>query len=170
MAKLTGGRSVGDGVDGQAPDPCRGGRRLAAIGLGGISILWLGMLLGVSFLATPVKFLAPSLTLPVALDVGRQTFATFNWVEIGLWTMLLASALAGRTRWRVVTVVAGIGAVLALQTLWLLPTLDARVEAILRGGMPPPSSLHLVYILLDVLKLVFLGVIAFAGVRRMAAP
>jgi hypothetical protein len=42
------------------------------------AILWLGLLLGVSFLATPAKFLAPSLALPVALDVGRHTFAVFN--------------------------------------------------------------------------------------------
>lgn len=35
-----------------------------------LAVLWAGLLLGVSFLATPVKFLAPSLSLPVALDVG----------------------------------------------------------------------------------------------------
>lgn len=45
---------------------------------------WAGFLAGVSFLATPVKFLAPSLTLPVALDVGRQTFFAFNRSEIVL--------------------------------------------------------------------------------------
>ena len=38
-----------------------------------VATLWLGLLLGVAFLATPAKFLAPGL-LPVALDVGR-TFA-----------------------------------------------------------------------------------------------
>lgn len=32
-----------------------------------LATLWAGLLLGVSFLATPVKFLAPSLSLPVAL-------------------------------------------------------------------------------------------------------
>src|SRR5690606_30735313 len=49
-----------------------------------LAVLWTGLLLGVSFLATPVKFLAPSLSLPVALDVGRQTFMVFNWVEVAL--------------------------------------------------------------------------------------
>ncbi len=46
-----------------------------------LALLWIGLLIGVSFLATPAKFLAASLTLPVALDVGRHTFAIFNRVE-----------------------------------------------------------------------------------------
>ena len=33
--------------------------------------LWAGLLMGVSFVATPVKFLAPSLSLAVALDVDQ---------------------------------------------------------------------------------------------------
>jgi len=36
--------------------------------------VWMGIVIGVSFLATPVKFTADSLTRPVALDVGRATF------------------------------------------------------------------------------------------------
>jgi hypothetical protein len=50
--------------------------------LSALALVWAGTLFGVSFLATPVKFLAPSLTLPVALDVGRQTFGVFSLVEI----------------------------------------------------------------------------------------
>src|SRR5690606_25219456 len=40
----------------------------------------------------------------------------------------------------------------ALQALWLLPLLDARVETIIQGGTPPPSSLHDVYVVLEALK------------------
>ena len=50
----------------------------------GLILLWAGLTLGVAFLATPAKFLAPSLSLTVALDVGRQTFHLYNRVEIGL--------------------------------------------------------------------------------------
>src|SRR5664280_976623 len=55
-------------------------RRWAA-GLFAIAMLWLGLLIGFAFLATPTKFPAPSLSLPVSLDVGRQTFYAFNKVE-----------------------------------------------------------------------------------------
>lgn len=63
-----------------------------------VALLWTGLLLGVSFLATPVKFMAPSLTLPVALDVGRQTFMALNWLELLLSALLVPLVLLSRRR------------------------------------------------------------------------
>jgi len=54
------------------------------------ALVWLGMLIGVSFLATPVKFVVKDLSLPVALQVGQATFGLFTNVE---W--LCAGALLG---------------------------------------------------------------------------
>lgn len=122
------------------------------------ALIWLGMLIGVSFLATPVKFLAPSLSLPVALDVGRQTFAVFSVVEVAAFFLLLAAAwIAGR---RLVYLAVLIGCLVAIQFFWLLPALDARVELILRGETPIASSLHTFYIACEAAKLVLLAVIA----------
>ena len=159
-------------VEGMAgPTQARAGRRRgAAVGYAVVALLWLGLLLGVSFLATPVKFLAPSLTLPVALDVGRQTFGAFSRVEIALGLAQLAFALVGRFRWPAVGVALAMGAVVAVQALWLLPTLDARVETILQGGVPPASGLHVIYIWLDALKAALLVGAAFAGFRRLLRP
>ncbi|HEX7079736.1 MAG TPA: hypothetical protein VF329_01825 [Gammaproteobacteria bacterium] len=163
----------------------------AVLVLAVVGLVWLGALLGVSFLATPVKFLAPSLTLPVALDVGRQTFSWFGRIEVVLALAGFASAAAfGLPALRsafarrgtphasaglftpgalaLVTAAALLAAV-AVQNLWLLPTLDARVEVILQGGTPPPSSLHRIYIAMDTLKLAGLAVvswIALAALRR----
>jgi hypothetical protein len=151
-----------------APAPVSGTRRGAAIGHVALAVLWLGLLLGVSFLATPVKFLAPSLTLPVALDVGRQTFTAFNRVEIVLAVALLACAAIGHVRIGV-----GLAAILlvlvALQTFWLLPVLDARVEVILHGGVPPASGLHVLYIWADALKAALLVASAVVAFRRLLA-
>jgi hypothetical protein len=63
--------------------------RLGRAGLGppvltALLLLWAGVVIGVSFLAAPAKFAAPSLSLPVAMDVGRQEFGTLNLVE-GAW-------------------------------------------------------------------------------------
>ena len=64
-----------------------------------IAMIWLGMLIGVSFLATPVKFVVADLSLPVALQVGQATFHLFAKVEWALTAALIgASALAWRTR------------------------------------------------------------------------
>lgn len=133
-----------------------------------LAVLWAGLLLGVSFLATPVKFLAPSLTLPVALDVGRQTFMVFNWVEIALTVLLIALVVTTPQRW-IRAMAVTIALIVAMQTLWLLPVLDARVQVILDGSIPPPSALHMIYIAADILKLVLLGIIGglvFRELRR----
>jgi hypothetical protein len=142
--------------------------RTFAIGFLALAILWLGLLLGVSFLATPVKFLAPSLTLPVALDVGRQTFAAFNRVEWVLIALLLVLAIIGP---RTLAAVAGLlvaAAVTIAQALWMLPVLDARVGIIIAGGHPPPSSLHNAYLVAEVVKLLALLVMSFSMARRLA--
>jgi hypothetical protein len=55
-------------------------------------LLWAGLSVGVAFLATPVKFLAPSLTLPAALDVGRHTFSLYNRAELALLVALILLA------------------------------------------------------------------------------
>ncbi|MBO0735377.1 MAG: hypothetical protein J2P48_02230 [Alphaproteobacteria bacterium] len=40
--------------------------------------LWVGILSGVSYIATPLKFRAASLTRAAALEVGRVTFQFFQ--------------------------------------------------------------------------------------------
>lgn len=131
------------------------------------SALWAGLLLGVSFVATPVKFLAPSLSLAVALDVGRQTFWALNWIEIGCALVLLSIVLAGfRTTVAVSMAVLLVAAVL-VQALWLLPLLDARVTLVIAGQTPPPSSLHSSYVALEVLKLVLLATVMFVSARAL---
>jgi hypothetical protein len=133
----------------------------AAALLAAAALLWLGLLLGVSFLATPAKFLAPSLSLPVALEVGRHTFAVFSYVEIAAALTVLALALASGLGRLVAAAAAITGAMVALQALWLLPVLDARVETILRGGMPEPAILHEVYVGVEVLKALLLVFLAW---------
>lgn len=137
------------------------------IGILVISLVWSGMVLGVSFLATPVKFLAPSLVLPVALDVGRHTFKIFNWAEIA-WSLTLASLvlLYRPPRWAYImaAVVCGI---VALQTVWLLPALDARVEVIIAGGTPSESDLHLLYVALELIKLAVLMALGYRLLRTL---
>lgn len=120
--------------------------------LAALCFVWAGMVLGISFLETPVKFTAPSVTRPIGLDVGRHVFRAFNKVEIG-W-MLLAGALllADPTARAVWLPVVGAMTVVVLQTAWLLPLLDARVGLILLGQTPPRAPYHVVYIALELVK------------------
>ena len=54
-----------------------------------------------------------------------------------------------------------VGGIVAVQALWLLPVLDARVELILQGGRPESSGLHSLYIALEAGKVVLLSLIGW---------
>lgn len=122
--------------------------------------IWLGMLIGVSFIATPVKFQAAGLDLATALDVGRLTFGAFSRVEWVLAIGLAVTVCAARpSRWRQL-VTATVNAGLALQAIWLLPALTARVETIMSGTMPDASFHHVLYAGIEVAKALGLLVLA----------
>lgn len=145
-------------------------RRHAAAAVLAVAMLWIGIVVGVSFIATIAKFDAPSLTLPVALDVGRHTFAPLARTEWGLWVALvLVCSLAGRSRVRIAAV-AALAAILALEALWLLPGLDARVELVLAGNVLQPSPLHLAFVVCEVLKLAILTGLAGVELVRLPRP
>jgi hypothetical protein len=126
------------------------------IALGALILLWAGVLIGVSFLAAPAKFAAASLSLPVAMDVGRQEFATLNLVEIGLAVLTLALAALARPARGIWIGTAIAALIVAAQTVWLLPLLDARATLIIHGGTPPAAPWHTLYVLAETLKLLVL--------------
>ena len=114
-----------------------------------LSAVWLGMVIGVSFVATPVKFMAPSLELATALEVGRVTFFVFSRLEwlLALAAVALATVIPAPRALAITLAV--LVAILVIQTGWLLPALDARVAAVLNGEILPPSWHHSVYALLE---------------------
>ncbi|MFV0474556.1 MAG: DUF4149 domain-containing protein [Pikeienuella sp.] len=121
--------------------------------------IWLGMLVGVSFIATPVKFQAADLDLPTALDVGRLTFGAFSRVEWFLAPCLIIATFAGASRWRLI-VAAIVAAGLLTQAFWLLPALNARVAMIIAGENPGASFHHMAYGGVELLK--FFGLLALS--------
>ena len=132
----------------------------------GTAFAWLGMVLGISFLETPLKFRAPGITLPLGLGIGRLVFRALNATEITLAAVLLAALLAYRPGFSGWVLLGISGALLATQTGLLRPRLDRRAGQIITGHTPPPSRLHLAYIALEILKvaaLVALGTLLIAG-------
>lgn len=149
----------------EQPIPSPGGTAAVA----GLAFVWSGLVLGVPFLATSAKFLAPSLSLPVALDVGRHTFEIFLGVEIAL-ALLLATLLVLHRPGRLLDMLAAIPfAIVALDALWLRPALDARVQVILDGGTPTPARLHELYIGLELVKLLALIGLGVVALMRLYA-
>lgn len=130
-----------------------------------LSAFWGGLVVGVSFIATPAKFSAPSLTLPAALEVGRATFHLTARIEWILATaLLLIAVFASRSFWRILAAAVVTGLVL-VQSLWLLPALDARIDMVIAGTPTRPSSLHVIYILAECVKLLLLVALSAAAFR-----
>jgi hypothetical protein len=126
-----------------------------------IALVWAGMVLGISFLATPAKFLAPSLPLPVALDVGRQTFRIFGRVEVALAALLGLGAVAARP---IQLLDLAPGAIVATQALWLRPRLNKRTQQVVAGQLVPGSSwLHSTFVSCEVVKLAALLAIGLSS-------
>lgn len=119
--------------------------------------VWIGLILGLSFIETPLKFLAPGITVPLGLGIGRLVF----WaLAIAGWMLLLAVtglAFARPRPTRAVSVVLGlVWAVLLVQTAVIRPALSARSDIVIAGGDPGPSILHYVYIAADLALLALL--------------
>jgi hypothetical protein len=124
---------------------------------------WFALVIGVSFLATAAKFLAPSLTLPVALDVGMHTFRVLNKVEWVLAALLLLIVLGG-TRSKLAFLAAAIAVLCVVaETFWLYPILEQRSAVIIAGGQPPKTIHHALFIYLQGFKLVLLLAVIFAA-------
>ena len=134
-----------------------------------ICFAWFGMTAGVSLLATPVKFTAPLLTRPVALDVGAVTFAALNKAEfVALILLLIVVRVSGRAaKWWAACGVLTL--ILIAQSAWLLPELTMRAGMVASGLELPPSIAHTAYATLELTKLVLLfgcGIAAMMPNRR----
>jgi len=129
-----------------------------------LCFVWLGLVMGISFLEAPVKFTAPSLTRPVGLDVGRHVFTALNRAELVLALLVAGSWWMGRPGTAVTSSLGLVGAVLLIQTVWLLPTLNAQAATIIDGGsVAGPNYVHVAYGLLEGTKVVALGVAGWWG-------
>jgi len=134
-----------------------------------ICFLWVGMTIGVSMIATPVRFTATTITREIALDVGRVVFAALNKAElVALVILLIVIRASDRTAkyW-------GFAAVLALiviaQSQWLTPELAARTDMIINGVEPPASYAHAIYSSLELIKIGLLLYLGFSSLGTQAS-
>jgi hypothetical protein len=121
-----------------------------------VAFVWLGMVLAISFLETPLKFRAPGMTTPLGLSVGRVVFGALNKVEVGLLLLMIATVVAA-PRAVVIGLTAALAVVLAVQLGAVRPVLSRRSDRVLAGEQLPRSRGHLVYVALEVVKVVLLA-------------
>ena len=140
-------------------------RRVWATALIAVALLWAGMVLGVAFVAVPAQFEA-SIARPVGIDIARHVFASLGRVELAAAAATIVLALLlrpGRLLWGLLVLV---WLIVALETIWLLPVLDARADQVLQGEEPPPGPWHGLFAVSEVAKLGALLALACVAARR----
>ncbi len=131
-----------------------------------VVFVWLGMVLAISFLETPLKFRAPGVTLQIGLGIGRLVFRALNGVELTFGLALAAVLVLGRLPVGVVVASVTAVAALAVQVTLIRPRLSRRTDAVLAGLDAPRSRGHYAYVGLELIKAVALaatGILLLTG-------
>ena len=131
-----------------------------------VCFTWVGMTVGISMIATPVRFTAESITRPIALDVSRVVFAALNKAEfLTLVLLLVIVRVSGRSRnlwaWCGILIL-----IVLAQGAWLIPELSARTDIIMAGNELPSSSAHAIYSSLELVKIGLLLFLGFSSLEK----
>ncbi len=124
------------------------------------TFLWIGFVCAISFMEAWLKFRAPGVTVHLGLGIGRIVFNALNKVE---WVLAITIAInllfAKNTifQWNTIAYLIPL-LLLLVQTVWLLPLLDARAQLHIDGTAVPPSNLHFYFIAVEFVKVVSLVV------------
>ena len=134
----------------------------------GLALVWAGLVLGLSFIETPLKFNAPGITQVLGVGIGRLVFTMLNHAELLLCVLLLAVLFAGRRDTLRCWLSAVVLAIVLIQTFWLLPVLDRRAALFIAGNPLPGSFHHVLFIVAESVKLVALLSFGVIVARRGA--
>lgn len=130
-----------------------------------VPIFWLGMVVAISFVEAPLEFRAPGVTLAIGLGIGRKVFAALNVIEVVLAVVLsIAWLYADVDGWLLLVLVSTI---LVVQVVVVRPPLTKRSNRVLAGEDVPRSKTHLIYIALEVAKVLLLIALTVDLVRQI---
>ncbi|MGB2691084.1 MAG: hypothetical protein WBC96_01180 [Thermodesulfobacteriota bacterium] len=135
-----------------------------------ICFLWAGMTIGVTMIATPVRFTAGSITRPIALDVGRVVFAALNKAELVALVILLIVVRVSGAAVRLWSIAAALALIVIAQSTWLGPELAERTQMIIDGVEPAKSYAHALYSTLELLKIGLLLYLGFSSLGAGTGP
>jgi uncharacterized membrane protein len=127
--------------------------------------IWLGGLLVIDFVETPIRFRTPGISKEQATAFGSRLFATFGRIQLGIGTVLLGASIAivrrasfARIDVVELILVAAMLFFAFIQAVFLTPRMLARMTLV--GSENPNDgglrrhfrTLHMAYVSLDILK------------------
>ncbi len=129
------------------------------------SLVWLGMVLAISFLEAPLKFRAPDVSLRIGLGIGRIVFRALNRAEVALLAVVAVFVVLAGAPARLLVPALALLIVLGVQLAVLRPRLNRRSDQVLAGADLPRSREHLGYVVAEVVKVVLLMVLGIAALQ-----
>lgn len=128
----------------------------------------LGAIIAISFLEAPLKFLAPGVTIPIGLGIGRLVFTALNvlaGVVLILLTVVSVRARAGRA---VLGILGAIWLAYLIEVAVIRPVLNQRSDLVIAGLAAPGTNwAHYAYIVADVSLVGLLIALIVVTVRRV---
>ncbi|CAB1277276.1 hypothetical protein [Candidatus Nitrosacidococcus tergens] len=152
-----------------------------------ITILWIGFILAISFFETPLKFYALLLTVPAAIQIEYVLFHALNLVEIIFAAVVIGAAYCGEGSKKTTSLTISIAILLTIQTAFLFFLLDPKTLAMVHGieAMTSPYHIvhmviagqiirmitlpahHIMYIIIELVKVVLLVALAFSQIQDL---
>lgn len=116
--------------------------------------IWLGFVGAISFMESWLKFKAPGINRSLGVGIGRLVFKALNRVEWSCFLLItvLCFFCIDCIDVESVIVMTGLLIILIVQTFWMLPAMDRRATLLLSNIPLKPSRHHIVYVLLELLK------------------
>lgn len=127
------------------------------------ALLWAGMIIGISFLESWVKFKTPTLSKLVGLEVGRTVFHSFHQMQMALLVFLIVLHFWSERPLLDSMFFGVLISVVLLQVFWVFPILCQRVDDLAKGKKPPHSYAHAVYGIGELVKFFVLLALGIQG-------
>lgn len=132
--------------------------------------VWIGLIIGISFIEAPLKFQAPGITIPLGLGIGRLVFTAMNIVAGVLLILLTIASLRPRLTRGPLAVLSALWVVLLIEVALIRPQLNVRTDQVLAGVDEGGSIWHYLYIAADGTLLVLLIIFLTVVVRQIVPP
>lgn len=123
-----------------------------------VCFIWAGFMGAISFMESWLKFRAEGVERVSALRIGRLIFKTLNRVEWIFLVILWGGYILAKPDILPMEALSFflLSVILVIQTVFLLPMLDRRALATIRGDDLRRSSLHIWFAGLEVVKFLIL--------------
>jgi hypothetical protein len=129
----------------------------------------IGAIVAISFLEAPLKFLAPGITIPLGLGIGRLVFTALNILTgVALAALTLVSLRPRRAGRASLGLLGAVWVVYLLEVAVIRPVLNRRSDLVIAGAEAPGTDwAHVAYIAADVAVLALLVALVVVTVREL---